>query len=139
MKLSKNFFKQLLRNLFSFMLILLLYYIATWRTGCPIKYVLGIACPGCGMTRAWLAVARLDFSTAFAYHPLFLLSVVIVFAILFHPWINFKKWRWLGIILITLFLIVYLLRLFIFPDSVVNHDFSGGVLFKLLTLLIHLT
>lgn len=138
MKFSKNFFKQLLRNLFSFIVILLLYYIATWSTGCPIKYFLGIACPGCGMTRAWLAVARLDFSTAFAYHPLFLLSTIIVFAILFHPWINFQKWRWLSITLISLLFIVYMLRLFWFPDSIVNLDFSDGVIFKFLTQTIYL-
>ena len=132
MKLSKNFFKQLLHNLLSLILILILYYIATWFTGCPIKYFLGIACPGCGMTRAWIAVLRFDFSTAFAYHPLFFIGPIAVAAILFHQWINFKKWRWLGIILILLFLTVYVLRLFLFPDSVVNLDFSDGIVFKFL-------
>ena len=133
MKLSKNFFKQLFHNLLSLIFMLFLYYIATWSTGCPMKYVLGIACPGCGMTRAWLAVLHLDFSTAFAYHPLFLLGAIIAFAILFHPWINFKKWRWLGITLIFLFFMVYVLRLFWFPDSIVNLDFADGVIFKILT------
>ena len=32
---------------------------------------LHIPCPGCGMTRAWLAALRLDFGAAFAYHPMF--------------------------------------------------------------------
>ena len=36
---------------------------------CPIKYLLGISCPGCGMTRALLAALRLDFSAAFGYNP----------------------------------------------------------------------
>ena len=40
---------------------------------CPIKYVTGISCPGCGMTRAWLSLLRGDTAQAFAYHPLFLL------------------------------------------------------------------
>ena len=137
MKLSKNNFKQLLHNLRFLILILLLYYIATWRTGCPVKYFFGIACPGCGMTRAWLAVARLDFSSAFAYHPLFFIGPIAIFAILFYQWINFRKWRWLGITLISLFFLVYVLRLFWFPDSIVNLDFSDGILFKLVTLLGH--
>ena len=137
MKLPKDFSKQFLHNLLGLVLILILYYATTWSTGCPVKYFLGIACPGCGMTRAWLAVLRLDFATAFAYHPLFSLGAIIVFAILFHPWINFKKWRWVGIILIILFLTVYVLRLFLFPDSVVNLDFSNGIVFKFLTQIIH--
>lgn len=39
--------------------------------GCVVRRVTGLACPGCGMTRAWLAVLRLDFAAAVAYHPLF--------------------------------------------------------------------
>ena len=40
---------------------------------CPIKYVLGISCPGCGMTRACLHALKLDFPAAFAYHPLWVM------------------------------------------------------------------
>lgn len=39
--------------------------------GCIFRFMTGIPCPGCGMTRAWLAVLRLDFAAAIAYHPLF--------------------------------------------------------------------
>ena len=39
--------------------------------GCVFRLMTGIPCPGCGMTRAWLAALRLDFAAAFAYHPLF--------------------------------------------------------------------
>ena len=130
MKFTKNFFQQLLRNLLSLIFILVLYYIATWHTGCPIKYLLGIACPGCGMTRACLAVLRLDFATAFSYHPLFLFGPLTIMVVLFHPWIDFKKWRWLGILLVILYLGVYLLRLFLFPDKIVNLDVSDGLIFK---------
>ncbi len=49
---------------------------------CPIKAVTGIPCPGCGMTRAWLSVLRLDIRKAFAYHPMFWTAPVIaVFAV----------------------------------------------------------
>ena len=39
--------------------------------GCPIKWLTGVSCPGCGMTRAWLCALRLDAYLAVAYHPLF--------------------------------------------------------------------
>ncbi len=37
---------------------------------CPIKYVTGISCPGCGMSRATWAMLRLDLAAAVYYHPL---------------------------------------------------------------------
>ena len=39
--------------------------------GCPIRRVTGAPCPGCGMTRAWLAALHLDLAGAFRLHPLF--------------------------------------------------------------------
>lgn len=37
---------------------------------CAIKIGTGVDCPGCGMTRAFLALARGDISQSFKYHPL---------------------------------------------------------------------
>ena len=39
-------------------------------TVCPFALLTGIACPGCGMTRAASYLVRGDFSTALTYHPL---------------------------------------------------------------------
>lgn len=38
---------------------------------CPIKFLTGISCAGCGTTRAWLAFLRGDIRTALYYHPMF--------------------------------------------------------------------
>lgn len=38
---------------------------------CLYQHLFGVCCPGCGMTRALLAALRLDFKTAFSYHPMF--------------------------------------------------------------------
>ena len=37
---------------------------------CPFKALTGLPCPGCGMTHAFLALGRLDFSGAYAENPL---------------------------------------------------------------------
>lgn len=42
-----------------------------FQLGCPILRITGLPCPGCGMTRAWLSVLRLDFAAAFSYNPMF--------------------------------------------------------------------
>ncbi len=51
--------------------------------GCPIRYVFGVQCPGCGMTRALLSVLRFDFASAFAFHPAWLVPPVaaVLFAV----------------------------------------------------------
>ena len=38
---------------------------------CLFRTVTGLPCPGCGMSRAWMSVAHLDFSVAVSYHPMF--------------------------------------------------------------------
>jgi len=36
---------------------------------CPLKTVTGLPCPGCGMTRACLSLARGELEAAWTYHP----------------------------------------------------------------------
>jgi hypothetical protein len=46
---------------------------------CPSAALLGIPCPGCGLTRATLALLRGDVRTAFHFHPLvFVLSPLFI-------------------------------------------------------------
>ena len=49
----------------SFALILI--FVFAWAVcfGCAVYRLLGVPCPGCGMTRAWLQALRLDFAGAF--------------------------------------------------------------------------
>ena len=49
--------------------------------GCPLKYLSGISCAGCGMTRACMSALRLELSQAFAYHPLWI-GLPVVFPLL---------------------------------------------------------
>ena len=53
--------------------------LATGVPLCPMAGVLGIPCPGCGLTRATLALVRGDLSSAFHFHPLvFVISPMFV-------------------------------------------------------------
>ena len=57
---------------------------------CPIKFITGISCAGCGMSRAWMAFLHLDIAKAFAYHPLFWLVPIAVIVLLCKSKINIK-------------------------------------------------
>lgn len=37
---------------------------------CVVRFAFGVPCPACGLTRAALAIARLDFEAAHRLHPL---------------------------------------------------------------------
>ena len=50
---------------------LLLFLWRQLQLPCPVRSIIGIPCPGCGLTRACLAALHLDFSAAFAWHPMF--------------------------------------------------------------------
>ncbi len=48
--------------------------LAKWVPPCPLKTWTGIPCPGCGATRAALALARLDVGHALHHYPIMTLG-----------------------------------------------------------------
>lgn len=103
---------------------------------CPIRFLTGISCPGCGMSRAWLAVLRLEWETAFAFHPLFLLPVPAAGLLLFQRRIPRRVFRWGMATICALFLIVYIARLFTPGDIVVVFAPSQGLIWRLISWLL---
>ena len=138
MKFTNSDQKHFLSNLKSLLLVCIAYYLFTWFTGCPIKYYLGISCPGCGMTRAWLAVLHLDFVGAFAFHPLFWMAPFLALAILFEYKIDFKKYHWALVLTAALFIIVYIIRLIWFPNDIVIWEPINGAIYQAISRILHL-
>ncbi len=101
--------------------------------GCPIHYMTGINCPGCGMSRALLRVLHFDIKGAFLFHPLWwLLPVLAVVWILRESGrISRKVYdRFLWIFCI-LFLVVYFFRLLDPADGIVRAVPGEGLIFRL--------
>ena len=80
---------------------------------CLFKWALGIACPGCGMTRAWLRLLQLDFAGAFSLHPLFWAAPILFLVYVLDGTV--LKGKWLSNLLYGLlfagFLAVWIVRL----------------------------
>lgn len=100
--------------------------------GCPIKFITGISCLGCGMTRAWLAVLRLDLAAAFHYHPLFMLPPVAAVLYLAKARINQKLYRALILTICAAFIIIYAFRLIAAQGDVVVFEPYNNILFRLI-------
>ena len=57
--------------------------LAAWR--CPVAELLGVPCPGCGLTRAALALAVGDLAGAVRIHPLSLVLIA------FGAWLGWRE------------------------------------------------
>ena len=100
--------------LFLLGILLLLWVVFDWP--CLIRYVTGIPCISCGMSRAWLAALRLDLGRAFQYHPMFW-SVPLLALYAFYDGQLFPNRlanRRILMLLITGWILCYALRLIIF-------------------------
>ena len=70
----------------------LLALISLLAFGCPVYELLGITCPCCGVTRAWLAFFSGDTALAFQYHLLFPVIPAVLFLFLFRKRTRFAKY-----------------------------------------------
>ena len=98
--------------------------------GCPIRFLTGISCAGCGMTRAWICLFHLDIKGAFYYHPLFILPAVYLFIFLFKNNVSKSVFNYAIVIGVILFIATYIFRL-LNPDNVVNINIENGFIYRL--------
>ena len=113
------------KSTFYLFLCLTLWLAISWLTGsnCWFKAVFGIPCPGCGSTRAFVALWHGQWLESFRWHPLIILSLVFLPLVLvsriFKPYllkqpnVNLLLWGILG-----LYIGVYAVRMiFLFPHT----------------------
>ena len=99
---------------------------------CPIKYITGISCAGCGMSRAWIALLHFNIHDAFMYHPLFFLPPVVVIVMLLKSKINIKIYKIFMFTIAGAFVIVYLYRMFIGDGNVVVFEPQNNIVFRII-------
>lgn len=96
--------------------------------GCPFKFLTGISDAGCGMSRAWMAVLRGDFTCAFYFHPLWPLPPLALAIWILRERIPRALYRGLFGLMIAAFLLVWIVRFFIpGQDIVVFAPWNGFV------------
>ena len=84
MKLLKN---PIFRISLYLILFLFFAFLGNFSVGelqiCPFERFFGVLCPGCGTTRAFVHVMRLEFSEAISLNPLFVFFILPASAALF--------------------------------------------------------
>lgn len=88
---------------------------------CILKELFGIPCPGCGQTRAYKALFTGHILKAFYYHPLFWLTPIVCYILIFHevPLVSkIYKRRWFWLLIGFVYLLTYIIRMILyFPSS----------------------
>lgn len=92
---------------------------------CPVKLLIGLPCPGCGMTRSILCLLKLDIKGSFRYNALWLILLFIVVVAILKRYGIFKKlyysrvfWILIGAIILT----YYILRLiYVYPNEPMDY------------------
>ena len=106
---------------------------------CPFKYVFGISCPTCGITRAVFYALHLNFNRAFYYHlawPFVMIGFIVYILIVF-GFLKFnEKYLYVMYIIGFLNLLYYFYRLFS-ESAIVNINFVDSFIYKIYYLLFH--
>ena len=101
------------------LLVMIFVYLFSDYNLCYLKGVIGIPCPGCGITRALLSATKLHFAEAFYWHPLWLLFAVTPMIFLLKG-VNkrFYSSNKFWLIIFFIFMITYAIRMtLMFPDT----------------------
>jgi hypothetical protein len=103
--------------------------------GCPIRWLTGVPCPGCGLTRAYVAALHLDFAGAFALHPLWpVAGPLVAYLLVGKPPLfgGARLGRVVPLGFVALLLAVYVARLCVPHDPVVSIDLHSGAVERVL-------
>lgn len=104
---------------------------------CLFKSILGVPCPGCGLTRAVEAFLHGNLREAFYWHPLFFIAPIVLFLVISDleviRKINKKYMNIIIFILIGVFLGVYAIRMVTLFPTMPPMDYNyESILYKLI-------
>ena len=110
-------------------------------SACVVKALIGVPCPGCGMTRAWLAAFHGEFGEAFRCHPLFPLAAIIGVCLIGKDVPVIKRvssCQWFWGLALTLLLAVYAFRMLrYFPRTPPMEYHAQSVLARIARMMLH--
>ena len=132
--------KRLSKIIIFLFLFFILILIVLKKYYCPIKFIFGLSCPTCGITRAVLHALQLDFSNAFHYHIFWPVVIVGLIAYILYKLKILKVNRNLMIIILCIICITnlgyYFYRLFN-NSEIVYFAFNESLIYKVFNFIVH--
>lgn len=115
---------------FTFIPLLFLLFLIYAYTGCPFRFLFGISCPGCGMTRAIISIFKLDFISALYYNAFVFVLPFPVIAFLMQSKIGIKHFYTITFAF-TIGLFIYYLWRISTPNEIVYIRIYQGSVYKI--------
>ena len=97
---------------------------------CPIRFLTGVSCAGCGMSRALLCASHGHFSRATHYHPLVWILFPALVIFLFRKKLPRFLVKGFFILTVAAFILVYVIRLCDPRDSIVVFAPREGAIYR---------
>ena len=97
--------------------------------GCPIKFLTGVPCAGCGMTRAVVLMLHGEMAEAARFHPLCFIMPPAAALWFFRDRLPRRLLKALSAAFAALFLFIYLFRI-IQNDPLLTADLSDGFIIR---------
>ena len=120
--------------------IVLILLIITGIYQCPLKYIFGLSCPFCGITRAIYYALQFNLEKAFYYH---LFWPIVIIGIIIHILYEFKiiiKYKKIMMILLYIFVIlnfIYYIYRFINGSNIVYFNFKESLIYKIYAIIVN--
>ncbi len=100
---------------------------------CPLKYVFGLSCPFCGITRAIFYAIHLNFDKAFYYHLFWPIVIIGIFIHVLYEFRVITKYKKFMFVLLYVFVIInfiyYVYRLSS-GSKIVYFDFHESLIYN---------
>ena len=97
------------KHLFIFVVIGTYFVLGTiFDITCPIKYIIKLPCPTCGMTRALISLIKLDFKGYVEYNFMAFFMITAVMLLIHRNIFKKKRWiKWYSMLVLLVNLLVY--------------------------------
>lgn len=122
-----------IKSYLSFILLFLaivLFMELFFGNSCILKVIIGMPCPSCGMTRAWLSLLlKRNLRMAFYFHPLFFTVPIICILIFIEQFLNKKMNKYIYLCILILYIAVYIYRMYKMFPGVSPMDFNKNSIF----------
>lgn len=105
------------------------------ETTCFFKATIGIPCPGCGMTRAYIALLHGDIKKAFYFHPLFVIPAIIAIIFIVPRFRKYRNSIPLWTLVCIIFIATWIVRMkLLFPNIAPMDYYNGAMIPKLISM-----
>ena len=113
---KKNYNSRVFIILYSFLFVIILYFLShsliLTNYKCPFKSLFNIYCAGCGATRMFVSIYKLEFYQAFRYNPLIFIYLILMIIYVIYCFIKYKRIKipnYKVIILLIVLMIVFMI------------------------------